>query len=178
MISNKLSRGSSRLYIRKFGIGVIEWRILGFLKSNGSASAKNICQTLAIDKSAASRSIQELESKQLISVSPIDRRQRALSLTNKGRSLHDQVLPVALERERILLSLLAEKEREQLLRLLRKLRACITAINAARSRMAWGAAKQRKLMKTASARTSKRVASFGPNASFVNGISNALYREE
>jgi DNA-binding MarR family transcriptional regulator len=86
MISNKLSRGSSRLYIRKFGIGVIEWRILGFLKSNGSASAKNICQTLAIDKSAASRSIQELESKQLISVSPIDRRQRALSLTNKGRS--------------------------------------------------------------------------------------------
>jgi DNA-binding MarR family transcriptional regulator len=130
MISNKLSRGSSRLYINKFGIGVIEWRILGYLRrSDGSGSANEICQTLAIDKSAASRSIQELETKDLVTSNPIDRRQRLLSLTEKGRSLHDQVLPIALERERILLSSLTNLERKQLLVLLRKLRANIAALN-------------------------------------------------
>lgn len=130
MISNKLSRGSSRLYIRKFDIGVIEWRILGFLRGHdGSGSANEICQTLAIDKSAASRAIQELEAKGLIVLSPVDRRQRALALTEKGRMLHDQVLPIALERERILLDGLSSAERKQLLVLLRKLRASIGKVN-------------------------------------------------
>src|SRR3954447_16903214 len=75
MISNKLSRGSSRLYIRRFGIGVIEWRILGFLRMQDGGTANEICQTLAIDKAAASRAIQELEAKELVLVSPVDRRQ-------------------------------------------------------------------------------------------------------
>jgi DNA-binding MarR family transcriptional regulator len=129
MISNKLSRGSSRLYIRKFGIGVIEWRILGFLKREGTSSANDICSTLGIDKSAASRAVQELQAKDLITIDPIDRRQRALSLTQKGRRLHDQILPIALERERILLSSLDDNEQNALLRLLRKLRDDIAAVN-------------------------------------------------
>jgi DNA-binding MarR family transcriptional regulator len=129
MISNKLSRGSSRLYIRRFGIGVIEWRILGYLRMKNGGSANEICQTLAIDKAAASRSIQELEKKQLVSVSPVDRRQRALTLTAKGEELHDRILPVALERERILLSSLSATERQTLLSLLRKLRSGVAAVN-------------------------------------------------
>jgi DNA-binding MarR family transcriptional regulator len=129
MISNKLSRGSSRLYIRRFGIGVIEWRILGYLRMNDGGTANEICLTLAIDKSAASRSIQELEKKHLISVSPVDRRQRTLALTEKGTALHDRVLPVALERELILLSSLNSSERRTLLQLLRKLRSRVAAVN-------------------------------------------------
>jgi DNA-binding MarR family transcriptional regulator len=129
MISNKLSRGSSRLYIRRFKIGVIEWRILGFLRVKDGGSANEICQTLAIDKAAASRAIQELQAKQLIRVSPVDRRQRALALTAKGEALHDKVLPVALERERILLSALTAAERQTLLGLLRKLRTGVSAVN-------------------------------------------------
>jgi DNA-binding MarR family transcriptional regulator len=129
MISNKLTRGSSRLYIRKFGIGVIEWRILGFLKRDGRSSANEICAVLAIDKSAASRAIQDLEAKGLVTIDPIDRRQRALSLTEKGGALHDQILPIALQRERILLSSLDAKDRKELLRLLRKLRENIAVVN-------------------------------------------------
>jgi DNA-binding MarR family transcriptional regulator len=57
---------------------LIEWRILGYLKMNDGGSANEICLTLGIDKPAASRSIQALERKHLVSVSPVDRRQRAL----------------------------------------------------------------------------------------------------
>jgi len=129
MISNKLSRGSSRIYIRKFGIGVIEWRILGFLKREGTRTANDLCLTLAIDKSAASRAIHVMQVEGLIAVDPIDRRQRSLSLTKRGISLHDQILPIARERERILLSSLNDGERKELLRLLRKLREGIAAVN-------------------------------------------------
>lgn len=129
MISNKLSRGSSRLYIRKFDIGVIEWRIMGFLMMKDGGSANEICQVLAIDKAAASRAIQQLEAKDLVSVNPIDRRQNALSLTPKGRKLHDKILPVALKRESLLLSKLNAAEKDTLIKLLRKLRASITEVN-------------------------------------------------
>jgi len=64
-----------------------------------------------------------------VTSTPIDRRQRSLSLTVKGRRLHDQILPIALERERILLSSLTDGERKQLLALLRKLRANVVAVN-------------------------------------------------
>jgi hypothetical protein len=42
---------------------------------------------------------------------------------------HDIILPVALERERILLSSLNAGERETLLQLLRKLRSGVSAVN-------------------------------------------------
>jgi DNA-binding MarR family transcriptional regulator len=129
MISNKLSRGASRLYLRRFGIGVIEWRVLGFLKMKPGGSANEVCQTLAIDKAAASRAVQELEEKELISVIPVDRRQNALKLTHKGESLHDRILPVALKRESMLLAALDSSERRTLLGLLRKLRVGASTVN-------------------------------------------------
>lgn len=129
MISNKLSRGSSRLYIRKFDIGVIEWRILGFLAMKDRGSANEICQVLAIDKAAASRAVQQLEAKNLVAVNPIDRRQNALSITAKGRKLHDKILPIALKRESILLSKLDAAEKDTLIKLLRKLRESIADVN-------------------------------------------------
>lgn len=129
MISNKLTRGSSRLYIRKFDIGVIEWRILGFLVMKNGGSANEICQMLAIDKAAASRAVQQLQAKDLVAVNPIDRRQNVLSITAKGKKLHDKILPIALKREGILLSKLSTTEKETLIKLLRKLRESIADVN-------------------------------------------------
>ena len=129
MLSNKLTRGSSRIYLAKFGIGVIEWRILGFLKNKNLCTTNEICQTLAIDKAAASRALQQLEKKSLVRIVPVDRRQNVLSMTAEGAHLHAKVLPVALERENILLSALSSDERKILLGLLRKLRSNISKLN-------------------------------------------------
>jgi DNA-binding MarR family transcriptional regulator len=129
MISNKLSRGSSRLYIRKFGIGVIEWRLLAFINSHGTISANDICESLAIDKAAASRALNGLVGKKLATSRPVDRRQRSLLLTEEGRALYDKVVLIARERERILLASLSPSEKHDLLRLLRILRVNLTALN-------------------------------------------------
>jgi DNA-binding MarR family transcriptional regulator len=115
--------------MRRFAVGVIEWRILGFLKMKEGTSANEICQTLAIDKAAASRALKALEEKGLVNIGQIDRRQRSLSLTPKGRGLHDRILPIALEREQILLGPLSAAERQSLIALLRKLRSSLGGLS-------------------------------------------------
>ena len=64
-IANKVSRGGSRVYLRLFGIGIIEWRILYALAADPNLSANAICSRIDLDKAAASRSIQVLERQKL-----------------------------------------------------------------------------------------------------------------
>lgn len=129
-ISNKLTHGASRLYTREFGVGVIEWRILGYLAVHDGASANMICQRLGIDKAAASRSLRLLEEKGLMTTSPVNGRQRALSLTEAGHAMHDRILPVALRRERTLLRELSDDERATLIALLRKVSVGLAELEA------------------------------------------------
>ena len=60
-----------------------------------------------------------------------DGRVRIATLTPKGRALHDQILEMALERERVLLSVLSESERETLLRLLKRVHENLAAVETA-----------------------------------------------
>jgi DNA-binding MarR family transcriptional regulator len=122
-IGNKLSRGASRLYLGKFGVGVNEWRLLANLKVRETASAGAICEASGIDKAAASRAVGRLQELDLIRAvgDPNDGRSRQLSMTEAGVALHDQIITVALERERALLSGLTAFERDDLIELLRRL---------------------------------------------------------
>jgi DNA-binding MarR family transcriptional regulator len=56
-----------------------------------------------------------------IRTDPNDGRTHSISLTAKGRGIHDKVIVVALEREKRLLSCLKADEREMLIELLRRL---------------------------------------------------------
>jgi DNA-binding MarR family transcriptional regulator len=122
-IGNKLSRGASRLYLGKFGVGVNEWRLLANLKVRETTSAGAICEASGIDKAAASRAVGRLQELDLIRAvgDPNDGRSRQLSMTEAGVALHDQIITVALERERALLSGLTASERDDLIELLRRL---------------------------------------------------------
>lgn len=124
-IGNKLSRGASRLYLGKFGVGVNEWRLLANLKVRGTASAGAICEASGIDKAAASRAVGRLQELDLVRAvgDPNDGRSRRLSMTEAGEALHDRIITVALERERALLSGLTASERDDLIELLRRLYA-------------------------------------------------------
>jgi hypothetical protein len=62
-----------------------------------------------------------------------DGRVRIATLTAKGRALHDQILEMALQRERTLLSVLSDAERETLLRLLKRVHENLSAVEAATS---------------------------------------------
>jgi DNA-binding MarR family transcriptional regulator len=122
-IANKISRGGSRVYLRLFGVGIIEWRILYVLAGASSASANAICQQIDLDKAAASRSIQVLERRGYVTActDPCDARRRTVSLTPAGAALHDQILKVALQREQYLLDGFSDAERDLFLSLLRRM---------------------------------------------------------
>jgi DNA-binding MarR family transcriptional regulator len=122
-IANKISRGGSRVYLKLFGIGIIEWRILSTLAHSPQSTANAICAAIDLDKAAASRSIQVLERLGYVGTAtdPDDGRKRTVSLTPPGQALHDRAVKVALQREQQLLAGFTDGERETFLSLLRRM---------------------------------------------------------
>jgi DNA-binding MarR family transcriptional regulator len=131
LLSNKLSSGASRLYLSRFDIGVIEWRVMGMVAIEPGITSNRICQMIGFDKAAISRASRTLETKGLLKVmaAPHDRRSRTLDLTVRGLKLHDRILAIALERERRLLSGLSDQEVDILLDLLARMAAQLVYVN-------------------------------------------------
>jgi DNA-binding MarR family transcriptional regulator len=131
LVSNKMSSGASRLYLSRFDIGVIEWRVIGMVAVEPGITSNRICEMIGFDKAAISRATRTLESKgylKLISA-PDDLRRRTLELTTRGLKLHDRILAIALERERRLLSGLSEQEVDILLDLLARMAKNLPYVN-------------------------------------------------
>lgn len=121
-IASKWLRSSSTLYLREFGIGVTEWRILGILAIEPRVTAYRICQIIGLDKAAASRALRTLESGGLVRTwreDPANHR-KLVEMTEPGWALHDRIVTVAHRREALLLSDLSRAEVAQLADLLRR----------------------------------------------------------
>lgn len=131
-ISNRLSRGASRLYLRHFGIGITEWRVMAVLAGTPSLNAHHVSAAVGLDKAAVSRSVQVLVKRGFVGMTedPNDSRSRTLVLTPAGLEVHDRIIVLALERERILLSCLTPEEQEAFIAALRKIRAQVPKVNA------------------------------------------------
>jgi DNA-binding MarR family transcriptional regulator len=134
-IANKLSSGASRSYLKVFGVGVETWRCLVLLAIHHSIAAQQISQVMGMDKASVSRCFKIMQAKGLIvmGLDASDGRVRIATLTPKGRTLHDQILELALERERALLSVLSESDRQTLLKLLKRVHENLPAVEAATS---------------------------------------------
>ena len=122
-IANKLSGGASSAYLRAFEVGIETWRILVLLAIEDQLTAQSISKTIGMDKASVSRVFKSMQADDLItfSLDAHDGRLRLATITDKGRALHNQILELAQERERVLLSVLTQAERETLLDLLRRL---------------------------------------------------------
>jgi DNA-binding MarR family transcriptional regulator len=131
-IANKLSRGASHNYLTVFGAGIETWRCLVLLAIHTSISAQQVSRIIGMDKASVSRCFKSMHAKGLITLAQTesDGRMRIATLTGKGRELHDQILELALERERALLCILSDSERESLIGLLRRLHANLPAVEA------------------------------------------------
>lgn len=112
-LANAVSRGASRLYLKLFNIGVVEWRILSVLANAPGSTAQNISDQIDLDKASASRSVKNLETAGCITVrrDEIDQRSNRLFLTPKGESIHAELLKLAIRREETLLQGFAEAEK-------------------------------------------------------------------
>ena len=127
-IGNAISWGSAREYLHRFGIGVNEWRLLAHIAHEPGCTAAEVSQFLRIDKAVVSRSVRSLIEKELVGTD-VSGGTRRLYLTERGVEMHDNVLPIALRREQILLDGFTAEERSELMSMLRRMHSNLTAMN-------------------------------------------------
>jgi DNA-binding MarR family transcriptional regulator len=128
-IANKLSNSATVTYQRRFGVNVTQWRVLSQLAIEPGISASRICQVIGFDKGPVSRTLAVMQQQGLVNIKPgQDGRTHSISLTSRGWTTHDQVITVALERERRLLSCLSRQERDALIGLLQRVHGNLGAV--------------------------------------------------
>lgn len=132
-IANKLSRGASQHYLAVFEVGIETWRCLVLLAIHGAVSAQLVSRVIGMDKASVSRCFKSMQSKGLVTIGldADDGRLRIATLTTKGRALHDQILGIALERERAFLSVLNAEEVHTLIGLLQRLHENLPTVETA-----------------------------------------------
>src|SRR3981189_1562375 len=129
-IANKLSRSATALYQKRFGVNVTEWRMMSLLAIAPGLTASRICYVIGFDKGPVSRTLALMQKRGLIAIKtdPRDGRSHSISLTPKGRQVHDQVIVAPVGRERGLLACLRKDEREVLIDLLRRVHSNLDAV--------------------------------------------------
>ena len=129
-IANKLSNSATAFYQANFGVNVTEWRMMSLLAIEPGIPASRICHVIGYDKGPVSRTLAALQKRGLVAIrtDPNDGRSHSISLTAKGRTVHDKVIIAALERERRLLSCLDKREQEVLIDLLRRIHDNLGAV--------------------------------------------------
>lgn len=123
-VNNALSRGASQRYLDKFGIGIVEWRVVAMLAIEPRISASRICEVIALDKAATSRALKRLHGLGFVvfKAHENDPRKKIWWLNRKGDRLHDRILTVALARERDLIKGVEAEDLETFLRVMRIMR--------------------------------------------------------
>jgi DNA-binding MarR family transcriptional regulator len=135
-LANKLSRTASQHYLRLFDVGIETWRCMVLLAIDDSITAQKVSRIIGMDKASVSRCFKNMQARGLITLSleASDGRLRIATLTAKGRAMHDEIRGIALERERALLSVLSEAERDSLLSLLKRLHENLPEVELATQR--------------------------------------------
>lgn len=125
VLSNTVSRALARLYEQRFGLTVAEWRIMAVLARFGPLSANAVCDRTAMDKVQVSRAVARAVDGGLVDrgIDSVDRRRSVLTLTAKGRGIHDQIVPLAANLQTHLLASLTAEENVQLCDMLARLHA-------------------------------------------------------
>ncbi|MFO1167868.1 MAG: MarR family transcriptional regulator [Rhodoblastus sp.] len=122
-IANKLSSSASLIYRRRFGVGIVEWRIMALLAVEPWITAGKICEVIGLDKAGVSRSVRFLLDKGYVETRYRDNnnRRQFIALTRAGIELHDQIALVASTREEQLLTGFSDEERAMAVRLLTRM---------------------------------------------------------
>ena len=107
-VSNYLSV----IYRERFELDVPEWRVLVTVGPERGCTAQQIAASTRMHKTRVSRAIAHLEQRGLIerASSTDDRRSMELLLTRAGRRMYQDLIPLALERERALLACLGKDD--------------------------------------------------------------------
>ena len=95
--ASRVSRAYARLYQKRFGITIPEWRVVAHLSKAGAVSVREIHERVDMDKSKVSRAASRLEAAGYVTkrVNKADRRLVELALSDKGSAMIEELAPIA-----------------------------------------------------------------------------------
>jgi len=125
VVASLTSQALSRVYARRYGIGVPEWRVLVTLGQYGVMTGKAIGAHTHMHKTKVSRAVAFLEQRKLVvrRANREDMREAFLSLTAAGRAIYQELAPHALDFAQRLTEILTPADAEAFSRVLKQLTA-------------------------------------------------------
>jgi len=114
VLSHTISTNIARVYERRFGVSIPEWRVIAILGRFPGLSAVEVADRTLMDKVAVSRAVTKLVKNGRIDrqFADADRRRSILNLSEEGRKVHNEIAPLALQFERELLQDISEEDYE------------------------------------------------------------------
>lgn len=99
VVASLVSQALSRIYAERYGIGVPEWRVLVTLGQYGMMTGKAIGAHSHMHKTKVSRAVALLERRKLLTrrANRADLRESFLTLTPAGRTMYEDLAPIALQ---------------------------------------------------------------------------------
>lgn len=112
-----VSEHLSEIYRERFGLEIPEWRVLVTVAQYPDCTAQQVAGSARLHKTRVSRAVASLTRIKLLERGSrsSDAREISLRLSPAGRRLYAELVPLALDRERTLLSCMSEAERRGLL---------------------------------------------------------------
>jgi len=112
ILSHSVSNSIATVYANRFGLTIPEWRVIVILGRFPGLSAVEVAERTLMDKVAVSRAVTRLLNNGRIhrEFADADRRRSILTLTDQGLKVLDEIAPLALGIEDMLLDGLSEEE--------------------------------------------------------------------
>jgi DNA-binding MarR family transcriptional regulator len=110
--SHSVSTNIARVYEKRFGVSIPEWRVIAILGRYPGLSAVEVAERTLMDKVAVSRAVTKLIKNGRIDreFADADRRRSILNLSEEGKKVHNEIAPLALSFERELLRDIGEED--------------------------------------------------------------------
>lgn len=133
-LAAEVSSALASEYRERYGLDIPEWRVIATLGFRDEAcSAQYIAHCTRTHKSTISRAVNTLMKRKFVErvANADDRREFALRLTPKGKSLYEELIPRLLRREQEILSCLSAPERKAFGLLLGKIETSLDLVQTA-----------------------------------------------
>lgn len=125
--AQRVAEGLAHVYSERFGITIPEWRIMAVLGELNEVTAKDVGHLSRMHKAKVSRAVASLEEHGLLvrRANETDRREAFLTLTPRGRSIYEGLIPMALAFQHSLVDGLSAQDLQAMDRVLKHIMARI-----------------------------------------------------
>ena len=112
--SHTVSTNIARVYEKRFGVSIPEWRVIAILGRYPGLSAVEVAERTLMDKVAVSRAVTKLIKNGRIDreFADADRRRSILNLSEAGQEVHNEIAALALQFEQELLQDISDNDYE------------------------------------------------------------------